>query len=238
MLEAIRKAGGLAVALLSPEIERLFGAFGARFFYDHVDGLFLDMGGGSLQRGYLNSLDASYEVLAARTAHSMPFGAGRLTEALSSSSQSPSTKQELETIVKTTFDDLQSQLPKLKAQASSPEGITLYLYGGGLRGFGYMLMDKREAQPYPIPEIGGLLFLVLSLLVPRLCWKPMVKKVRCSACRRGGQQFPAIVLVVEALVKAIPRIERVIFCSGGNREGMLYMRLPLSKMESNPLRLY
>lgn len=36
---------------------------------------------------------------------------------------------------------------------------------------------------------------------------------------------------------AIPKIKQVIFCSGGNREGVLYMKLPPAIRESNPLAL-
>jgi retrograde regulation protein 2 len=53
--------------------------------------------------------------------------------------------------------------------------------------------------------------------------------------KRRRSQFPAIVTVVEALVKAVPTIKQVSFCSGGNREGVLYMKLPLDIRESIPL---
>jgi retrograde regulation protein 2 len=56
--------------------------------------------------------------------------------------------------------------------------------------------------------------------------------------KRRRQQFPAIVMVVSALIQAIPRIKQVVFCSGGNREGVFYMKLPPASRERNPLHIF
>lgn len=55
--------------------------------------------------------------------------------------------------------------------------------------------------------------------------------------KRRREQFPAIVHVVQSLVEAIPKIKQVTFCSGGNREGVLYMKLPLHIREADPVAL-
>jgi retrograde regulation protein 2 len=55
--------------------------------------------------------------------------------------------------------------------------------------------------------------------------------------KRRREQFPAIVTVVRALVEAVPYIKQVIFCSGGNREGVLYMKLSPDIRESSPLQV-
>lgn len=84
MLAAIKKASGLTVDILSPGMESLFGAMGARSGYTAVDGLFMDLGGGSVQMTYVNSeREDGYDVLAAGAARSLPFGAAKLTLALS-----------------------------------------------------------------------------------------------------------------------------------------------------------
>lgn len=44
LLAAVEKASGLKVAILSPAMESLFGAMGARSGYTNVDGLFMDLG--------------------------------------------------------------------------------------------------------------------------------------------------------------------------------------------------
>lgn len=71
MLAAIKKTSGLAVDILSPAMESLFGAMGARSGFNHVDGLFMDLGGGSVQMTYVNSAaEENYDLLAAGAATS------------------------------------------------------------------------------------------------------------------------------------------------------------------------
>ena len=71
MLGAIKKESGLQVNILSPAMESLFGAMGARSGFNHVDGLFMDLGGGSVQMTYVNSkVEEDYDVLAAGAANS------------------------------------------------------------------------------------------------------------------------------------------------------------------------
>ncbi|KAH7364870.1 putative retrograde regulation protein 2 [Rhexocercosporidium sp. MPI-PUGE-AT-0058] len=240
MLAAIKKSSGLTVDILSPGMESLFGAMGARSGYTKVDGLFMDLGGGSVQMTYVNSdVEDGYDVLAAGAARSLPFGAAKLTLALSADSTAHSTKAELRTRMKETFEQLILKFPNLKQQSESKEGITIYFCGGGFRGYGSMLMHTDPIQPYPIPAIGG-------YTVPGnrfVKWQEMLHvnnneegKIFGMSKRRRGQ-FPAIVSVVQSLVEAIPKIKQVIFCSGGNREGVLYMKLPPAIRESNPLVL-
>ncbi|KAH9206440.1 putative retrograde regulation protein 2 [Leptodontidium sp. 2 PMI_412] len=240
MLAAIKKSSGLTVDILSPGMESLFGAMGARSGYTAVDGLFMDLGGGSVQMTYVNSdIEDGYDVLAAGAARSLPFGAAKLTLALSTEITAQSTKVELRTRMKDTFDELISKFPNLKRQSESKEGITIYFCGGGFRGYGSMLMHTDPIQPYPIPAIGG-------YTVPGnrfVKWQEMLHVNNYEEgkifgmSKRRREQFPAIVSVVQSLVEAIPKIKQVIFCSGGNREGVLYIKLPPAIRESNPLAL-
>ena len=90
MLAAIKQASGLNVDILSPGMESLFGAMGARSGYTSVDGLFMDLGGGSVQMTYVNSGTGEgdgYDILAAGAARSLPFGAAKMTLALSAESE-------------------------------------------------------------------------------------------------------------------------------------------------------
>lgn len=71
MLDAIKRESGLTVDILSPAMESLFGAMGARSGFNHVDGLFMDLGGGSVQMTYINSeAETDYDILAAESATS------------------------------------------------------------------------------------------------------------------------------------------------------------------------
>jgi retrograde regulation protein 2 len=240
MLQAIKSASGLIVDILSPRMESLFGAMGARSGFTQVDGLFMDLGGGSVQMTYVDSTaGSSYDVLAAEAAKSMPFGAAKLTAALSTQTTAEAAKTELRSSMKETFEGLKARFPRLKEQAKNDEGSTIYFCGGGFRGYGSMLMHTDPIQPYPIPAIGG-------YAVPGhrfIKWREMLHANNYEdgkiygMSKRRREQFPAIVTVVQSLVEAIPRIKEVIFCSGGNREGVLFMKLPPEIRESNPLPL-
>jgi retrograde regulation protein 2 len=56
--------------------------------------------------------------------------------------------------------------------------------------------------------------------------------------KRRREQFPAIATVVQSLAEVIPKIREIIFCSGGNREGVLYLKLPPEIREQHPLTLF
>lgn len=237
MLKAIKEQSGLAVDILSPGMESLFGAMGARSGFNQVNGLFMDLGGGSVQMTYVDSSPgAGYELFAAEAAKSLPFGAAKLSAALSMRNTAAAAKAELRERMKETFNGMQYRFPKLKEQVENGGGVSIYFCGGGFRGYGSMLMHTETIRPYPIPTIGG-----YSVPGDRFVkWKDMLKandyegKIYGMSKRRR-EQFPAIVEVVHALVEAVPRINRVTFCSGGNREGVLYMKLPADVRERNPL---
>jgi retrograde regulation protein 2 len=238
LLDAINKSSGLKVEILSKEMESMFGAMGARSGFTHVNGLFMDLGGGSVQMTYVNSKVEGYDLNAARFAVSMPYGAARLSEAIKSKSDAPEIIEELQTTMKKTFSGMMSNFAPLKAQVESKEGVSIYFCGGGFRGYGSMLMHTHEIQPYPIPAIGG--FKVPGERFIR--YKEMIKandgkeKV-FGMSKRRREQFRAIAAVVKALVGSIPNIKEVVFCSGGNREGVLFMKLPPNIREGNPLVL-
>jgi retrograde regulation protein 2 len=260
MLEAIQAAvPGLRVHVLTPQVETLFGAVGARSGFINVKGLFLDLGGGSVQMTYLDTYAAragtsedspGYEVLAALAGQSLPFGAARLIKVLESSNAEvqAAEKSQLRNGLIEAFRTLCASFPSLAAAAAEVHedelsrsgrvsGIDVYLCGGGFRGYGSMLMHNNPIRPYPIPSVAS--FTVSGKLFGRT--NDMLKvntsfdgKIFGMSNRRRAQ-FPAIVEVVDALVAAIPPIRSVTFCAGGNREGALMMRLPPELRESNPL---
>ncbi|KAK7951470.1 uncharacterized protein PG986_007198 [Apiospora aurea] len=241
MLEAVYSASGLGICVLAPEVETLFGSVGARSGFAEVDGLFLDLGGGSVQMTYLNSAMDDYEIAAAQSGLSLPFGAAKLIRIIQSGEvkQQETARSDLNTGMQKAFVDLQNKFPTLKASSSDTAGIDVYLCGGGFRGYGSMLMHNDSIQPYPIPAVG-------AYTVPGSFFKEskMMRKVNegydgkiFGMSSRRREQFPAIATVVEALVSSVQNIRSVTFCSGGNREGALLMKLPKQMRESRPLSL-
>lgn len=242
MLDAILKASGLGVHILAPEVETLFGAMGARSSFSKVNGLFLDLGGGSVQMSYMNSAMDGYETAASQTGKSLPFGAARLIRILDGeASVQAAAKNDLESGLQAAFAKLKQEFTDLKTicESSSYGGIDIYLCGGGFRGYGSMLMHNDPIQPYPVPAIGsytvsGHFFRKTAAM--RLVNEEYEGKIYGMSSRRR-QQFPAIATVVDALIAAVPNIRTVTFCSGGNREGALLMKLPREMREAEPLAL-
>ncbi|KAH9887091.1 Ppx/GppA phosphatase [Xylariomycetidae sp. FL2044] len=243
MLDAISSSSGLGVHILAPEVETLFGAVGSRSGFAEVNGLFLDLGGGSVQMSYMNSHMSFYHTIAARTGESLPFGAAKLSRTLETGDEHvhTATVNDLQSSLQAAFTKLQQKFPDLRASQSGPdsEGIDIYLCGGGFRGYGSMLMHNDSIQPYPIPAIGA--YTVDGALFSKT---QHMREVNIKhdgkifgMSKRRRQQFPAIATVVEALVNVVAPIRTVTFCSGGNREGALMMKLPESIREASPLPL-
>ncbi|KAK6072535.1 retrograde regulation protein 2 [Seiridium cupressi] len=243
MLDAILEASGLGVQVLAPEVETLFGAMGARSSFAEVNGLFLDLGGGSVQMSYMNSAMDGYELAASRTGKSLPFGAARLIKVLDSgdASMEAATKDDLKSGLQGAFANLQHQFPSLGALSAdtSREGIDIYLCGGGFRGYGSMLMHNDPIHPYPIPGIGS--YTVSGKFFKQTGTMRQINEEYdgriYGMSKRRRKQFPAIATVVKSLVSAVPKIRTVTFCSGGNREGALFMKLPFHVREATPLAL-
>ncbi|TPX16684.1 uncharacterized protein E0L32_003625 [Thyridium curvatum] len=246
MLDAIAAAApDLSLRVLSPEVEALLGAMGARSGFVEVKGLFLDLGGGSVQMTYMDTTAAaeSDEVRVPTAGESMPFGAARLTRNVrDGESTAHVTVEKVQGGMLGAFAKMCARFPELDRLARGEDGgdgVDVYLCGGGFRGYGSMLMHNDPVQPYPIPLVGG-------YTVPGGYFSQVerMRKVNeehegkiFGMSKRRREQFSAIATVIEGLVKAVPRIKSVTFCAGGNREGALMMKLPPEVRDANPLDL-
>ncbi|KAM0276129.1 hypothetical protein ACHAQH_007055 [Verticillium albo-atrum] len=242
MLRAIRETSGLDVHILSPTVETLFGAvMGSRSAFVKIDrgGLFLDMGGGSVQMTWVDTRLPSYEIAAAAAGESMPFGAARLIRVLEAEPAEVRTSEtgKLRQAMQAAFARLCGTFPSCRELASNNEGLDIFMCGGGLRGYGCILQHCDPIQPYPIASVG-------TYTVTGGFFKQTAKMRKVNEehdgkiygmSKRRRQQFPAVAEVVEAFIEAVPNIRTVTFCAGSNRDGTLYMKLPKDIRESNPL---
>ncbi|KAI8990338.1 Ppx/GppA phosphatase family-domain-containing protein [Pilobolus umbonatus] len=182
-LRRIYEATGWTVIKLSKEEEAIISSMGIVGSFYNVNGLTMDLGGGSVELSYVTSsnLMGSFEEEEERrprkklrsgdklktSSHpvSLPYGAAILRKRL----MNCSTKKQKRML----FDEIVEQMKVAKkttdipGHLSSDEGYTMYMSGGGFRAIGYLSMANRDMSKldgqseqtkkllYPIPIISG-----------------------------------------------------------------------------------
>jgi retrograde regulation protein 2 len=248
-LKVILKATGLSVQLLAKEDEGKIGALGIASSFSEMEGIAMDLGGGSMQITWLMS-HAGIITMSPKGAFSFPYGAAALTQKLDELTKGKSRKEakrameRLREEMKTNF--LQAyiglEIPKdMVERAKQQGGFKLYLSGGGFRGWGYLLLyqNQTEEHHYPISIING-------FTVPKLEFTDTekLKQVAHTAQKifrvsdRRRKQVPAVAFLVNVLANELPHgIKEAHFCQGGVREGVLFQALPPSIRKQNPLTM-
>ena len=208
-LDRIKAATGWIVRLLTQEEEATIGSEGIAASFSAVNGLVLDLGGGSCQ---LNWMTTGATTTMSKTPVSMPYGAAALTNRLSREDPT-SLQKELVNAFKTAFEKI--QIPE---EWKARKGLRVWACGGGFRGMGYYLLAKHPIQPYPIPLINGFTVSAstftraLTLQTLAITQDEMKDMFRIS--KRRASQVPAIAMVIEALAQAIPNITDIHFSQG------------------------
>lgn len=235
LLGQIEKKTGWKVELLTKEEEGRLGAMGIASSIGHIEGICMDMGGGSVQMTWVIKKPNGHVDMSPVGSVSFPYGAAALMSTLSkvNAQSEASLKGEIASKFQQALEDIQIP-PGLRDEALRKGGYTLYLSGGGFRGRGYILMSNEDVQPYPIPIINCYSVDASRFFSTSLEESPAsVSAFRVSS--RRASQIPAVLLVVEALAQAEIPISRVVFTQGGVREGLLYSDLPPSIRAQSPL---
>lgn len=239
--ETIKRRTGWDVELLPKEEEGRIGAMGIASSYTAVNGLVLDLGGGSVQMSWMNTSNGEVDV---HWSTSLPYGAAALSRRLDEGARSSRLQQELETEVR---DALTSAVKAMRAAVAQASGgcttttdFPIFLSGGGFRGWGHVLMDAHPISPYPIPIING--FSVSSSFFHDM---PSIQAhIDASTAADDGifristrrqSQLPAISFLIQQLVAAVPQASTVKFAQGGIREGLLFRELPREIRAMHPL---
>ncbi|KAI7287979.1 retrograde regulation protein 2 [Hortaea werneckii] len=231
----IKESTGWDVTMLSKEEEGRTGAMGVASSLPNVNGIVMDLGGGSTQLSWLFRQGESGEiVMPANGAVSMPYGAAAMSQRLQKAERN-GTIQDLRKEVQSAVTEAYQHLDvpeKLQESARRLGGFTLYLSGGGFRGWGYLLMNQHRVSPYPVPVINGFKASRKEFLgtdhvrqAAATALKEDEEDVFRISERRAGQ-VPAVAFLVDALAEALPQIKELRFCQGGVREGHLFSLMP------------
>jgi retrograde regulation protein 2 len=245
----IQRATNLNVEMLAKEDEGKIGALGIASSFSHMQGLAMDLGGGSTQITWLIVQRGNVRI-SPKGAFSFPYGAAALTRRLEelkegkSKDEAERARAKLREEMKTNFLNAYNKLdiPKeLADQAKSEGGFPLYLSGGGFRGWGYLLLHQSQVHGhhYPISLING--FLAEKSQFENT---ETLKEVARTANRifrvtdRRRAQVPAVAFLVNVLAEALPHgIKEAHFCQGGIREGVLFQELTPNIRRENPLEV-
>lgn len=244
---------GVHFRLLAKEDEGRVGAFGVASSLHNVQGMMMDLGGGSTQLSWVVCKDGNIDIPEGGSI-SMPYGAAALSRRLKEANSHGGTAQ------KQLFDEVKQELEKaasslrplpqaLQDVKKTHKGIPLYVSGGGFRGWGYVLMSIHPVQPYPIPIINGFRVPASSFFAFDTIQSTVVSpSASATSAGKDGEvdifrvssrrasQVPAVAHLVQCLNQALSEeISYVYFCQGGVREGALYREIPSELRKVPPL---
>jgi retrograde regulation protein 2 len=238
--QAIRDATGWTVELLPKETEGRVGAYGIASSYDEVRGLVMDLGGGSTQITWMITKDGEVKT-SGKGSVSLPYGAAALTKHLDEAGSRESKKfkdfeKEVVGCLRGAVRDI--EIPEELLIEAETQGLSLYLSGGGFRGWGFVLMSEHRIRPYPIPIINGFKVSRESFhdteAVKAAVQKDDTPEI-FRVSKRRASQVPAVAFLVDCLAQTLPSITDVHFCQGGVREGMYFAELGSDIRREDPL---
>lgn len=247
--DAIRNTTGISAEMLHKEEEGIVGAWGIASSFSDVEGLALDLGGGSMQMTWIISHAGNVHI-SPQGSVSFPYGAAALTQKLADLKRGKSNdearkakedfRQEMAGNFRAAFDQL--EVPEsLVEKAREQGGFPLYLSGGGFRGWGYLLLYLHQTcgQSYPISIING-----YSARKEDFENTEALEKVARTAHEifrvsdRRRKQVPSVAFLVNVLAESLPHgIKEAHFCQGGVREGVLFREMPPVVRQKDPLEV-
>ncbi|CAG8121760.1 unnamed protein product [Penicillium olsonii] len=248
-IEAIFHETGISVQALRKEEEGVIGAWGIASSFSDVEGLALDLGGGSMQMTWITS-HAGNVHMSPQGSVSFPYGAAALTQKLADLKRDKS-KEEAhkarELFRKEMADNFRAAFDKIEVpehlvkKAREQGGFPLYLSGGGFRGWGYLLLylHQTKKRNYPISIING-------YTAPKKDFEDTeaLKEVARTAHEifrvsdRRRKQVPSVAFLVNTLAESLPHgIKEAHFCQGGVREGVLFREMLPVVRQQDPLEV-
>ncbi|EEA20280.1 retrograde regulation protein 2 [Talaromyces marneffei ATCC 18224] len=249
IVESIETRTGYQVELLEKSEEGLLGALGIASGYSDIEGLAMDLGGGSTQLTWVVS-HGSVLNISPQGSISFPYGAGALSRKLEELKKGKSKKEAKQAIdklnqeMKDNFLNAYTKLEipdRLAHEAKENGGFRMYISGGGFRGWGYLLLylHQTKGRNYPISIING-----YRAGRDEFAKTETLKEIARTADRifrvsdRRRQQVPAVAFLINVLAESLPHgIKEVFFCQGGVREGILFQQLQPVIRRQDPLEV-
>lgn len=232
----IEEKVGWKVELLEKEVEGRVGAYGVASSYADVRGLVMDLGGGSTQITWIMTRHGHISMWENGSV-SLPYGAAALIKKLETAQKSSTGLIDLEKEVVNDLKDAVGRINIPKELMATKNGLSLYLSGGGFRGWGFVLMSEHGIRPYPIPIVNGFKVPRDSFHDTRAVQAAVKNEDTPDIFRvspRRASQVPAVAFLVECLEKALPSITDVYFCQGGVREGMHFADMDAGQRGEDP----
>ena len=247
-LQTLERETGWEVELLPKEEEGRLGALGVASSFSSITGIAMDLGGGSVQISWVTTIDNVVNV-GAQQSVSLPYGAAALKRTIEEATSRGTLEGAKDIYVTQFYDklvaDLKAAIMGLKipglGSGNHSNGLTLYMSGGGFRGWGYLLMAHHDINPYPIPMINGFEISASDKELYARCRNTLntsrhekhSNTFRIS--KRRATQLPAVSFLITALADALPEISTIHFAQGGLREGLIFSSLPQEIQKQNPL---
>ena len=253
--QSIEEKTGWKVEMLPKEEEGRIGAMGIASSFPSIKGLVMDLGGGSVQLTWMISENGHVRT-SPKGSVGLPYGAAALMKLLEEAENQGN--EAIETLLEQLTSKFEQALQDIDVPKEITEtkytnkesashagsgptptrfdknpGLTLYLSGGGFRGWGYILMSSDAIQPYPIPLINGYRVLKSSFLPSTTHDSTDSSTFRISS--RRASQVPAISFLISALTRSLPSLSTIRFAQGGLREGLLFSTLDPSIRSQNPI---
>ncbi|KAI8889889.1 actin-like ATPase domain-containing protein [Backusella circina FSU 941] len=256
-MERIMVATGWEVSLLSKQEEALISASGIVGSFSDVNGLTMDLGGGSVEVSYvlttsnttLTGEDKSGSPISvSQHPVSLPYGAAALKRRL----MKCKSDQEVQDLYKEIVSELKKAHDegKLPKSLLNKDGYKVFMSGGGFRALGYLSMAVRanlkprkhnsRHRMYPIPIINGYCMTGSELKSLADHYKnktpdEMMKKLKVfRVSKRRAGMIPASCFLVSAILEVF-KIRTVYFSEGGVRQGLCYQLLSAEEQNKDPL---
>lgn len=228
ILKKIDLETGVKIRLLSKQEEARISSLGIISGLNEVDGLTMDLGGGSLEFNYVKYA-AGQICLYEETSHSFPLGAALLKHQFTTQDST-----DMQTEILKQFEDYLTN-SKVKIE----EVKSLYLSGGGFRSLGYIILHHNQS---PLRIINGFCATRKEMETilekySKLSPEAIIKEDIFRISKRRSHLVKPSCFLAQQILTCFKKVKHIYFSEGGVRQGVLFDRLDYSEKSKDPLEV-